>query len=470
MTDLWRHQQAALGFWRERRSAGRRGTLLAMDMGTGKSRLAVEIAHELEAKLALVVSPLRVVDVWRRQFAQFSREPYTVLALDDSAGSVAQKAARAQQMVTWSRAQTQRLVIAVNYESARIEPLASWIVQQAWPLVILDESHRISNPSGRTSRWAARLGLRAHYRLALTGTPLPHSPLNIWAQFRYLDPRLLEPTFGEFRARYAVMGGYYDREIVGWRNLDELEQRMAAVTFRVDNSVLDLPPELDQVLSCYMSSEGARIYQEMEEKMIALLDTDPATAANPLVRLLRLQQITGGTLPDDQGLEHHVDSAKEELLEDFFSDLPPEEPVVVFAVFSSDLRAIHRAAHKQKRRSAELSGARDELAVWQKGGEGAPTILGVQIRAGGVGVDLTRAHIAVYYSLGFSLADYLQSRARIRRPPQQRPCVYYHLQVRHSIDEYVLVAVERREELVDRVLHELKQKGAESCHRLPLLN
>lgn len=470
MTGAWRHQQAALEFWRDRKARGRRGLMLGMAMGTGKSRVAVEIANGLDARLVLIVCPLRVVDVWRRQFELYSREPYVVLALDDWAGSVTEKTTSARRMLAWSREQGKRLAIAINYESARLDPFASWALTNAWPLIILDESHRIAAPGGRTSRWAAKLGLRAHYRLALTGTPIPHNPLNIWAQFRFLDPHLLEPAFNQFRAQYAVMGGYYDREIVDWKNLDLLENRMAEVAFRVDDSVLDLPAELDQVLSCDLGIRGAQIYQQMEEQMVTWLEANlTASAANSLVRLLRLQQITGGSLPDDLGGKHQIDTAKEELLADLLHDLALDEPVVVFARFRADLEAIHRAARHEGRRSGELSGesGEDDLVSWQRGNPTDPTVLAVQIQSGAEGISLTRARIAIYYSLGFSLKDYLQSRARIRRPPQERPCLFYHLQVRHSIDEYTLRAVERREELVESVLAELKRKGAESCP-LPL--
>jgi SNF2 family DNA or RNA helicase len=165
-----------------------------------------------------------------------------------------------------------------------------------------------------------------------------------------------------------------------------------------------------------------------------------------MVKLLRLQQITGG-IPD-------VDQSKEKLLTDLLADL--DEPVVVFARFREDLRAIHRAARDAEKLSWELSGTHDEQQTWKDRED--PSVLAVQIQAGGVGVDLTKARIAVYYSIGFSLSDYLQSRARIRRPPQTRPCVFYHLQIRNSVDEYVLKAVLARQDLVDSTLRELKNK------------
>jgi SNF2 family DNA or RNA helicase len=440
--------------------SGRRGAMLAMVMGSGKSRVAVKLTDDAGARRVLIVCPLRVVEVWRSQFARFASRDYEFLPLDERCHNVRRKT----DMARLALERGQSVVIAINYDSARTEPFASWALNQIWDLVILDESHRVKAPGGRNSRWCAQLGLRAHYRLALTGTPMAHEPTDIWAQFRFLQPGFLDPSFGSFKRRHAVMGGYFNKQVVKWKDLDQLHDKFRQLAFRVNEDVLDLPAALDEVLSTSLDPAGQRLYREMEEEMVAWIHTTeaagiPVSAANAMVRLLRLEQITGGTVRDEQGRDHLVDHAKEQLLADFLEDLDPHEPVVVFARFRSDLAAIRRAAAQLERRSGELSGEHnDDLARWQRGDQRDPVVLAVQMQAGGVGIDLTRARIAVYYSIGFSLADYLQSRARIHRPPQQRPCVFYHLQIRNSVDEYILRAVLARQELIQATLDELKTK------------
>jgi SNF2 family DNA or RNA helicase len=362
-------------------------------------------------------------------------------------------------MVEWAAAHHKRLVIAINYESARSEPFATWALSRVWPMVIADESHRLKDPGGRTSRWAARLGLQTRYRLALTGTPMAHEPLDIWGQFRFLDPSILDRTYGSFKLRHAVMGGYYGKEIVAWKDLDELNQKFYSIAYRVTDEVLDLPAELDQTLSTELAPGVAKIYRDMERDLVAWIAEGVAvTAANALVRLLRLQQITGGTLTTEEGDPYHIDCAKEDLLADFLSDVG-DEPVVVFARFTSDLAAIRHACEREKLLCGELSGHSGDrdLLAWQRGSKYDPTVLAVQIQTGSSGISLTRARIAIYYSIGYSLTDYLQSRARIRRPPQNRPCVYYHLVIQNSIDEIVLRAVRARHNLIESALEELKK-------------
>lgn len=452
----WAHQQAAFEFAGKLWKTGRRGVMLAMDMGTGKTRVAIDLTAAFDLPLALILCPLRVVEVWRQQFQRYAEPHYEFLALDDRAGTVGDKACRAREMLRWATMRRRRLAIAINYESARSEPFAHWALANAWPIVIADEVHRIKQASGRTSRFASKLTLRSRYRLGLTGTPMAHEPIDIWGQFRFLDPTVLDPTFGSFKLRHAVMGGYSNKEIKGWKDLDELKRKFYSIAFRVTNQVLDLAPELNESLWATLGEGAARVYREMEEHLIAELEGGRITAANAMVALLRLQQITGGTVTDDQQVEHQIDTAKEEALADFFLDLNPDEPVPVFARFKSDLQAIHRAAVKSGRRAGELSGARDDLTAWQRGGEHDPTVLAVQIQAGGVGVDLTRARYAVYYSMGFSLTDYLQSRARVRRPPQKLPVTYYHLLIADSIDETVLKAVLARQDLIHATLEEVQ--------------
>ena len=104
----------------------------------------------------------------------------------------------------------------------------------------------------------------------------------------------------------------------------------------------------------------------------------------------------------------------------------------------------------------ELSGRRNELRVWQ---EGKAPILAAQMQAGSLGVSMVRARYAVFYSLGYSLGDYQQARARLVRPGQQRGVTFIHLLVRGTVDEHVYQALEAKADVVEHVLRLLKQRG-----------
>jgi SNF2 family DNA or RNA helicase len=277
--------------------------------------------------------------------------------------------------------------------------------------------------------------------------------MDIYAVFRFLDVRIYGPSFSAFRQKYAVMGGYQRKQITGFQRLDELEQLMSRITFRVGKEVLDLPPETHVTYYCDLAGEALRIYRDLEQDFVARVLDGTVTAANAMVKLLRLQQVTGGVVPTDDGIARRVDNSKQKLLADTLEDIGKDEPVVVFCRFHADLDAVHEACEQNEFASLELSGRRDELKRWQ---DGEAQVLAVQISAGGVGVDLTRARYSMYYSLSFSLGEYDQALSRVHRPGQTRPVEHIHLVARNTVDVKIMRALEKRAEIVQAILAEIK--------------
>lgn len=242
-TRPWKHQVLAYQFLQSILVPTGGCALLAMGMGTGKSLVATAVMCNLvEDDPILIISPLRVIEVWPGQIRQHAGVPIRILALGDDAGTVAKKTEKAADAVKLAAVRRERLAIVINYESLWRDPFAKWALAQKWGLVICDESHRIKKPSGKASMFCSRLRSRATYRLALTGTPMPHSPLDVYGQFRFLDNRVLGNSYHAFKQRYAIMGGFQSKQVVGFRNVEELEALMKTITFRVSKDVLDLPP------------------------------------------------------------------------------------------------------------------------------------------------------------------------------------------------------------------------------------
>jgi SNF2 family DNA or RNA helicase len=169
--------------------------------------------------------------------------------------------------------------------------------------------------------------------------------------------------------------------------------------------------------------------------------------------LLRLQQVAGGWAKADDGHYYRVDHAKQNLLADTLEDIGCTEPMVVFCRFHGDLDAVHEAARTARAVSVELSGRRNELRSWH---EGQAQVLAVQISAGGVGIDLTRARYSIYYSLSFSLGEYEQALSRVHRPGQTRPVEHIHLVARNTVDVKIMRALEGRAEIVASILAEIQ--------------
>jgi len=298
---------------------------------------------------------------------------------------------------------------------------------------------------------------------------MPHSPLDLYAQYRFLDSSIFGTSFVQFRNRYAVMGGYGGYQILHYKNIPELHQKMYTRAFRVTKDILDLPPYHHVDRTFVLGAESARFYKTLEDKMYAEVDDGEVTVSNALVKLLRLQQVTSGYIMDDAGNTRYVDNSKESMLEDVLEDIDPVEPVVVFARFKEDLDRIRKIVEKREKKDGkfcvygEVSGSQKDLVE----GKFPPhvDVLGVQIQSGGTGIDLTRAHFAIYYSLGFSLGDYEQSLSRVHRPGQTEPTTFIHLLARGTVDEKVYKALRARKQVIEFVLEEGRYAAEENGER-----
>jgi len=278
---------------------------------------------------------------------------------------------------------------------------------------------------------------------------MPHSPMDIYSQYRFLDSGIFGTSFVAFKKRYAIMGGFQGHEIIGWANEDEMNRKFYSIAYKADKSVIELPEYIDIYRKAELTPKAMKVYRELEEVFWTDVDKGEVTAANALTRLLRLQQVTSGYVRTDEKEEVEIDTSKADLLADIIEDIEIEEPITVFARFRHDITTIKKTFEKAGRSCAELSGSANELKDWQ---DGKFNSIVVQIQSGGLGISLARARYCIYYSLGFSLGDYEQSRARIHRPGQQREVVYIHLLMKNTIDERVYGALKKKKDVVRSIL------------------
>ena len=539
-TDRWKHQDEAFDFLSDKPAA-----MLSMEMGCGKTRVALDLLAARDCARVLVLCPKSVIAVWPKEAAKHHPERWDVLPLGK--GSTTRRAEALEQAV-WDGHQFKKPVMAVlNYEAVLRDPMKSLLTRCKWDGLVLDESHRVKGPEGKASlvcqAIANSVAARGGTRLALTGTPMPHDPLDIYAQYRALDPSIFGPSYRLFQTEYAthtdgvktthavpaweraghtsaaegarapgvprataykwlkiaeaekkvgvplrswvtgqIFGGRSVadcaghlgvnagvlvswmrelglrsyRQLDGFRNLDELHKRMYRIAFRVRaDDVLDLPPTTDSTRTCELSADAARVYRQMDKELRAQVNQGEITAANGLARLMRLQQITSGYLPID-GEPTVVDSSKQELLKEVLEDmgLGEDRAAVVFCRFHNDIDATHDVCTELGLRCTELSGRQNELLAFQT--DPTVTVIAVQVQAGGLGIDLSRARYGIYYSLDWSLGNYEQSRARIHRPGQENHVTYVHLVASGTVDEVVLDALERKADVVNAVVDDMR--------------
>jgi SNF2 family DNA or RNA helicase len=448
-TEAWSHQRQA--FWRVIRGE-HDSFLLAMDMGTGKSLTAIGLLDHWQASRVLILAPKNACRVWPSQFQQHSSRGWDVI-FPPERGTVIKRAHYAAQRLANARGPA---VLILNYEAAWRPGMEKLLLALEWDAVVLDESHRIKAAGGKASLFCARLRDRTRRRLCLTGTPMPHSPLDLYGQFRFLDPGIFGVSVNRFKNRYAIMGGFENRQVVAWQNEAELADKFGSISYTVRaDDVLDLPPYHHVERYCELEPAARRIYTELDKEFVAGVGDGTVTTTNALTKLLRLQQVTSGHIKDDDGLVQVVSTAKAELLRDVLEDFPAHEPVVIFCRFHHDLDVVREVCGMLGRKAGELSARRRDLTDDAKM-PGDLDVLAVQIQSGGVGIDLTRAAYAIYYSLGYSLGDYEQSLKRVHRPGQARATTYIHLIAEKTKDVEVYKALRARKNVVDALVEAAK--------------
>lgn len=451
--DRWQNQQEAFDFAKDKNAV-----MLDMDMGTGKTRVAIDIVYSKDDSYrVLVVCPKSIIadKVWRTNLQKFApNQKYAVW--DKSNGTVKQKADDLKEWLKNNPADRQFVVI--NYDSVWRKEMGDLILKSHFNTVILDESHRAKAAGSKVSKYLAMLGKRVRYRLCLSGTPMANSPLDVYGQYRFLDPTIFGTNHYEFLSLYAVMGGPDRRFIVGYKNQKELNRRFKSIAYtcKMEDVAerIKLPATLPTTTrTVQLPSKDMKTMRELSREFVAECGTGHVVVSNVLTKILRMQQITSGFCiikedPFSDGEEEELNTAKVDALTEYLSDVSPTASVVVFCVFRHDIGIIKEAVKKISRRAFELSGACNELEQWKKE-DGA--VIVVQIQAGSEGVDMTKAHHAIYYTAPHSLAMYNQSRARLYRPGQESPVSFTHLIAENTIDEVMFESLERKEDIIESI-------------------
>lgn len=459
---LYPHQQSGIAF-----AADRQAAFFNWGMGSGKTLAAIAAAKD--SAVAIVVCPVSVGPSWARHFVQHDPGRIVVNCFSGTSIQRQNRLALAMGHVTAGR----RVAILVNYDSVWRPRVAAAIERMPVGMIVLDESHRAKSPGGRASRYLFSLAKKHKEakRLCLSGTPCPHSPLDLYGQYRFLAPEIFGTNFAAFRARYSVPHPRFPSQAVEFINQAELAEKISGVQHSVDSdAVLSLPDAVHTRIDVPLSRDETRFYMSMAEQLVAEVDGGEVTASNMLTKILRLQQACSGhtTLTLDNGTKQSVVldagagmTSKGAALADWMADVPAKDPIVVFCLFKEDLRQAGLAADANNRPSYELSGSKNDLEVWQGKKDGG--VIAVQISSGGVGVDLTRAAHCAFLSLGYSLGDYEQALARIRRPGQTKSvCRYYHFLaqvdgLKTTIDQLVYSALRDRREVVEGLMDAVRE-------------
>jgi len=423
------------------------GTAFLMEMGTGKTITSIAITGALylsgRIHRVLIVAPLSIVGVWDEEFQKFADFEYNLAVLT---GTGTKKADTLRHMRG-----TSLQVAVVNYESAwRLEKeLLAWQPD----LVICDEGHKIKTHNIAASKALHRIGAKAAYRLLLTGTVITNKAIDVFSQYKFLNPAIFGQSFYVFRNRYFDMVGYGNHTPVLKRTMEQdLMKRLHSIAFRATKAeCLDLPETTDIVRFVELEPAALKVYRDLVKDSYAELGQSEVTVTNILTRILRLSQLTGGFIGDDEGnTPQRISTAKQSALEDIIDEVLQEgKKLVVVARFVAEIDAICKLLEKSSiGYSCIMGGVKDrEEQVSQFQNNPDIQVFVGQIATAGLGITLTSASTLVFYSLDYSMSNFEQAKARIHRVGQKENCTYIYLTAKGTVDEKVLKALQGKADL-----------------------
>jgi len=513
-TKPYKHQGIAL-----ERSSHLEVFALLMSMRTGKTKVIIDTGTHLygngKIDCVVVVAPNGVHRNWVTTEIP-AHCPDEVQPLSAYWVSNGRKADTERWEALFDHNRTGLRYATMNYEAVvhdRPKEELKRLLTSFRCMLVLDESHRIKDHNARRTKVLLGAATYAPYRRIMTGTSITESPLDLYTQFKFLDPEILGfTTFTTFRASVAQTdltltrsghhklrawqertgrnvpsiltaadvrpaglrpGRDYFETITGWNDLKDIRNRLlphSIVVRREDCE--DMPAIVRQRIEVELAPEQKRVYREMlrdavaelgspqelshlsfDEQIVAMLQGgDKARAANAMVKTLRLQQILGGHIPDEDGKVHAVESNRLKTLLDRLEDI--DGKVILWSRFKPELRELEAALVEKYGREAVVAyhgDVRDDARESAKHHfQNDPTcryFVG-NPKSGGTGLPLFAADTMIYYSTEFSAETRWQSEERASVAGKRKVLVL-DMVAPGTVDEKVLASLADKKDVAD---------------------
>jgi len=452
-------------------------------MGTGKSKIIIDTFGKLVAEGLcnglLILCPKSLLTTWERDVFP-DHFPKEFLSQTQIVRWGSKKSERYADDL-WSKAYPYH-VFLVNLEglregTARLAESRSLkavkhFLKGHTTLSVVDESTLIKNPKAkRTKAVLKHVSLQSQYRRILSGLPAPNGPLDLYSQIAFLGSDLLgHSSYYSFKSRYAIQepirvaGGRVFNQVVGFRHLEELSQKIQSFSTTLSKEdCLDLPDKMYKNIYITLSPRQKKIYEQMKnEALIQLTNEEQVSAQQVITILLRLQQIASGFIKTDQGSLYLIDDNKEsprlQALESVCRGT--ERKVLIWTQYLAELNMICSMFEKEFPGESyvtyhgDTSSEKRQKAVEQfQNPKSAVRFFVGQIQAGGRGLTLTEAKTVVFFSNTYNLELRQQAEDRAHRIGQKNNVTYIDLIAEGTIDETVGKSQKLKLDLVKRLMH-----------------
>ena len=464
-TKPYAHQVTAL-----EKSWNKENYAYFMEMGTGKTKVLIDNVAMLydKGKIdgVLIVAPKGVVKTWYEQELPTHLPDHieTVSVLWQPNITKTQR----EKLESLFEIETAFHILVMNVESLSTDKgvkFANKFINSHKALMAIDESTTIKTPTAKRTKNIIDIGKNAKYKRIMTGSPITKNPLDLYTQCEFLDPWLLDfASYYAFRNRYAEMKTMHIRgrsiQVVDkFQNLGELSDIVKEFSYRVlKEDCLDLPPKVFIKRHISLTPDQKKIYEQMKEQALAVLNGKVTTTMTVLTQLMRLHQITCGYVTADDGTTQQVESNRLNELMSILEDT--EGKVIIWAnyqlsvgeiiqkiikVYGSDSYVHYYGLTPQEDRQ-------DFIRKFQNDPK-CRFIIGTP-QTGGYGITLTEANTVIYYSNGYDLEKRLQSEDRAHRIGQKKTVTYIDLICEDTIDEKIVKALRDKINIASEVMGE----------------
>lgn len=359
------------------------------------------------------------------------------------------------------------VVALVNLEA--VPKLEAALLKFKAQAVIVDEAHLIKTVSSQRAVAISKIGRKAQWRRILTGTPTPKNYVDLYSQFKFLDPEVFGTNKAIFEERYCVMHPHWQSQIIGYKNLPDLDRRVLTRTTKIVRAnCFDVPEVLEVPYEVTLPPSVQRDYDKLVAAQLVELkglgedgtiQTVTANGTHRLARFTKLQQLTAGFVANPGG-ELVVWAHREKLaacVDALGEHVENGEYVVVSYWFRHEGAELERTLTKFFGDAAIVSRLSGDTPQSDRAGIAAPFALGasgpnnrqpvariliVQEKVGGLGISLARANHMVFTSTSLDAASHSQMRDRIWAPSKK--ITYTYIRVPRSIDFWVKGILEKK--------------------------
>tara|TARA_R110002012_G_scaffold13512_2_gene57700 strand:+ start:29 stop:1498 length:1470 start_codon:yes stop_codon:yes gene_type:complete len=447
---------------------------LFMEMGTGKSKVLIDNMGMLYQSglinFALVIAPKGVYRNWvAKEIPEHMSDDIPHRVIRWVSGPNKKQAEEMRSVKDKFNGLTIFVMNVESFSSLKGKNAGEWMARAlgANGMIAIDESTTIKNHKAKRTKALMKIAAGFKYRRLLTGSPVTKSPMDIYSQCEFLRPGLLGyDSYYAFQGRYAVvqrktMGQAAFQQIVGFKNLDELTNKIDMFSFRVlKKDCLDLPDKIYTARYVGMTPDQMKMYEDVRRHAMVLLDDgELVTAPAVITQMLRLQQIMSGHLKTDDGEMLYFPSKRMDALTEIMNE--HDGKAIIWSRFRYDIQQITQMLNDkfgEGSAAAYFGDTTDDdrnniVKNFQNPDHPLKFFVGNPATAG-YGLTLTEANLVVYYANDFNLETRIQSEDRAHRIGQKNNVTYIDLICEGSIDERIVKALRNKIDIGAKVLGE----------------